>query len=688
VSRAAPGNRANSRVASRTALVNRLRAARTCTVATVVAPPGYGKTTLLQQWDARDDRPFAWVTLEGAEDLDSFLARVAAALRSDYAYGWASLATPTVLVFDGSHLLEGEAADAVSRLISVTPEGSMVVLAGRSVPALRHTSLSKLRAGRRLLELGPRDLALTRREAASFLKTLGVALTGEQLTELLDRTEGWPAGLANAAATRDGHDAAEPIDECLGGLSADDRTFLRRTSVLERMCGPLCDDILRTSGSAAVLDRLERTSLFVVALDRNGEWCRYHHLLQERLRAELAETEPGLVPELHRRAADWLERNGEPQAAVEHAYQAGDRGQFTRVFTETALAAHHSGRDAIVERWLDRLDAPTGAADPAAAVLAARLHLHHGRLADAEACLAAAGRRGGAHKLLVQAAMCASGPEDMLADTEKALEQLSADDRWRPYGLLLQATAYALLGELERGDAILSRAVHAAGRLDANETLMLALAQRSLLASGRGEHAEADAHLLRAAEVAAAAGLEQYPSAAVVLALESRRLLRQGRLSEAEALLGDSGRLVGGLTQALPWLAAQARLELVAVHVMLRDAPGAAALLREVDRLLRGRNLTRLRAERNRLSAEVEAIPPGREGQTAKLTRAELRLLPLLGTHLSFREIGAHLYLSRHTVKTQAISAYRKLGATSRKQAVLQATHFGLIEAGAERPAP
>jgi LuxR family maltose regulon positive regulatory protein len=125
----------------------------------------------------------------------------------------------------------------------------------------------------------------------------------------------------------------------------------------------------------------------------------------------------------------------------------------------------------------------------------------------------------------------------------------------------------------------------------------------------------------------------------------------------------------------------QARLELAAAFVMLRDAPSAGTMLVAADEILRTRELGSLRRRRNRLAADVAAIPAGEEGQTIRLSRAELRLLPLLGTHLSFREIGAHLFLSRHTVKTQAISAYRKLGASSRGEAVVEAARLTLIEA-------
>jgi LuxR family transcriptional regulator, maltose regulon positive regulatory protein len=677
--------------AFRTALVNRLRAAGGRTVVTVVAPLGYGKTTLLAQWASRDARTFVWVQ-PGPGALGE---RVTAALAEAGLAGWPS--APSVLVFDDVHLLTAEDAELVSRLVGVTPPGSTVVLAGQSVPALPHLSLPRLRAGGRLLELGARDLAMTRREAARTLKALGAPLTGEQVTALLDATEGWAAGIRQAVSSLQATGRAELngetsafFREVCEALTDEQRSFLRRTSVLTRMSGALCDAALETSGSAQQLEELERLHVFVVPLDHRGEWFRYHGLLRAELRRVLDEQEPRLVPALHRRASDWLEENGDPGAAMEHAHAAGDDRRFLRIFGAAALAAHNAGNDAEIESCLVRMDGEIALrSDARAAVLAAQLHLHRGRLPEAQRCAAAASRSlssaprkavVAARLALVRAAMCADGVDEMLADAERGLERIPADDHWRPYGLLLQGTACRLADESERADAILGRAVHAAERLGAHESLALALVERAACATERGDHDAAAAQLARALEVVGANGLDRYPTTTAVLAASARALLRQGRWSEAQILAASAHALLPRLTAALPWLAVQARLELATTHVMLRDAVTAAELVGEADVLLAPADLGRLRRERDLLAVEVRAIPPAREGQTPRLTGAELRLLPLLGTHLSFREIGARLFLSRHTVKTQAISAYRKLGASSRRDAVLNAARLGLIE--------
>jgi LuxR family transcriptional regulator, maltose regulon positive regulatory protein len=732
---AQPGTHA---VVHRTALINRLRAARSYFVVTLVAPLGYGKTTLLSQWGERDERPFAWVTLDGREGSSSaLLRRVADSLHAigvpgefgrdprrnggrssrattleQVADAWAAVGKPSVLVFDDAHLLDGRAAAVVARLITVTPGGSLVVLAGRALPRLPDPSLPRLRATARLLELTAADLAMTRREAGAALKAFGLSIADAELAELLDETEGWAAGINRAAALlmngaanrRNGtgvtHRAMSEFfrDECLAALDPEERSFLRRSSVLERMSGPLCDATLATAGSAEVLESLDAMNVFLVPLDRRGEWYRHHQLLRDSLRHELAELEPELLPGLHQRAADWLEQHGDPAAALQHAYVSGNRTHFFRIFGTAALSEYARGRDSDIQEWLANLEDDAAlSTEPPAAVLAARLHAHKGNLAQAERCLAAAAAGLAASPsaegdvlteaniTLVRAALCANGIDAMLAHAEHALETMPGGAAWRPYGLLLQGAAYALLGEEERSAAILSRAIKAAERVDSHDTRVLALSEASLLAAQRGSWVEAEGYLLRAFETGRQHAVDGHATFALTLALSARSRLRNGRWTEAQWSIAQAQRLLPQLTGALPWLAVQARLELAAAFMMLRDARAAKVLLEEVDRIFSLRpELGRLRRQRERLAKEVAAIPPSHEGQTARLSRAELRLLPLLGTHLSFREIGTHLFLSRHTVKTQAISAYRKLGASSRREAMVQAARLDLIEGPAD----
>ena len=186
----------------------------------------------------------------------------------------------------------------------------------------------------------------------------------------MQRTEGWPAGLYLAAlAIQSGSPAAgfsfsgddrlvEDYlhSELLARLSRSQVSFLVRTSILDRMSGPLCDAVTGGKRSARMLEELERRNLLVVPLDRRGEWYRYHHLLRQMLQADLRRNDPELVRELHSRAADWYEANGMAEAAVQHADAAGDTERLARLVLELMEPVWLSGRVDTVRTWLVLLD--------------------------------------------------------------------------------------------------------------------------------------------------------------------------------------------------------------------------------------------------------------------------------------------------------------------------------------------
>jgi LuxR family transcriptional regulator, maltose regulon positive regulatory protein len=217
------------------------------------------------------------------------------------------------------------------------PGGSRLALSGRAEPPLR---IARLRAEGRILEIGPGDLSLTPSEAASLLRNAGVAVGDDEAADLQRRTEGWPAGLYLAALYINEGGSAEQAAVSFGGddrfvsdymeseflsrISRQQRSFLTRTAMLERMCGPLCDAVLGQSGSAAALANLGRSNLLLVPLDRRRQWYRYHHLFRDMLLAELEHTEPGLAPVLRRRAAAWCLSNELPEEALEYSIAAAD----------------------------------------------------------------------------------------------------------------------------------------------------------------------------------------------------------------------------------------------------------------------------------------------------------------------------------------------------------------------------
>jgi LuxR family maltose regulon positive regulatory protein len=721
---------------SRTALVNRLRAAGAFPLVLVVAPAGYGKTTLLSQWANRDARPFAWVSMDECDnDPVAFLRHVAAALdrvepipssaleplRLDGESVWtraltrlagaiASRQSPFVLVLDGADLLPRDSISAVAALVERVPAGSMIVLSSRVLPKL---PVAALRAGGPLLEIGPYELALSRREAEMLLRAARVELADPEINELLERTEGWAAGLylaALASRAESGVETSKPQDilsvtgadryfadyfrsEYLSRLAADRLTFLRRTSVLERMSGSLCDAVLGQRESALELAALEAANLFVVALDRHRGWYRYHHIFRELLRWELEEREPELVPVLNQRAADWFEAQGDAESTLDYSHAAGNEDSAARILSSIAMTVSSAGRVTAVESWLDHFDDEAQLHRyPAVAVEGSRIHAFRGRPDQAEEWLAAAERgvptngEGSATRACIdvlRAAMCADGPERMLANAESALAELPPEHPWHPWALVVIGAAHLLLGEDDLADRLLATAAEASDRLGRAESRALALSERSLLAAGRDEE-EAETLALEARRLIENGELDAYATSALDLAATARALLRHGQWDEARRQLTITQRLAPSLTHAIPWLSVQVRLELGHAYVTLRDRNGAEGLLAEAQEILRLRpSLGVLGEQVARLEAEIDAMPQAVGGGGSGLTRAELRLLPLLSTHLSFREIGERLFVSRNTIKTQAISVYRKLGVSSRSDAITRAAELGLVEGGA-----
>jgi LuxR family maltose regulon positive regulatory protein len=726
---------------SRTALVNRLRANIAFPVVAITAPGGYGKTTLVAQWAARDARPFAWISVE-ANDGDPLvlLRHVAAAMHAVQPLDpqvldaladpgtsiWtsalprlgsalASFPEPLVIVVDDAHLLRSpESLEAVGALGDHLPVGAALVLAGRSTPRL---PIAALRAEGRLFELGAEQLALTPKEAQVFLRSLGVDLPFADVTTLVRDCEGWPAAVNLAALTlrggetsarrvgeplrldgRDANLAAYIRSEFLSHLRPGALRFLRRTAILDQMCGGLCDAVLEDRGSGRELEEIERSNLFLVPLDGQRVWYRYHRLFRDVLRRDLTEREPKLIPVLHRRAALWYEAHGDPESALEHARAAGDLDRVARILTTIAQPMYNSGRVATVEDWLQRFNHP-GLLEryPAVALHGSFIHARRGRSVEAERWLeiaetAIAKRRPSRQTVLmrswvaaIRASLCGEGVYQMIADAESALAQLPRDSSVRPSALVALGAGYLLLGQTERADAILAEAASEAARLGATDTQVLAIGERSSIASAHNDASTADRLALQARELVEQAGLDGYATTAIALTASARASLRHGRWDDARADLAKAEELATRVSPgSVPWFVLQSRIELARAYLALRETPTVRSLLAEIRLLLRERPYVGVLAdEAAALEREVEAIPEV-DGARAALTPAELRLLPLLATQLSFREIGEQLYVSRNTIKTQAISVYRKLGVASRSGAIDCASRLGLIEA---RPA-
>ena len=382
---------------ARTVLLDRLIGAGVPAVISVVAPAGYGKTTLLAQWAESKQPRLAWLSADhGDNDPTVLLTYLAVALdrverinpavfRALASPGagqtvvpllvsaLASMSQPVSIVVDHAEAITNrECLDAITELALSVPAGSQFAIASRDVLPL---PTARLRAEGGIVEVGADELAMGDGEASSLLTEAGIELGGEEVHDLVERTEGWPAGLYLAAlAMKAGSPRAEAVfsftgddrymgdylrSEFLDRVSRAEVSFLTRTSILDRMCGPLCDATLDAQGSGRVLEQLDRHNLLVVPLDRHREWYRYHQLFRQLLHAELKRREPGMIPALHSRAAAWFEANGRPETAIEHAQAAGDAERVARLVLKWMQPVWASGRVDTVLGWMEWLEDKT-----------------------------------------------------------------------------------------------------------------------------------------------------------------------------------------------------------------------------------------------------------------------------------------------------------------------------------------
>ena len=449
---------------------------------------------------------------------------------------------------------------------------------------------------------------------------------------------------------------------------------------------------LELPGSGAILADLARSNLLLVPLDRRGQWYRYHHLFRDMLLAELHRETPDLMPVLRRRAADWCQRNELAEEALEYSIAAGDVDTAARLVEQLWIPAYRQARVNTMQRWIKWLDDRGGIEGrPVVAAQAALLANATGRAAEAERWADAVDRwqdqdparpddpytEGWAASL--RAKMCRHGVEQMRADADDATCGWAAANFVSPAIVLLQGVARVLCGDLDGGDAFLQDAISIWEI--APDTLANALSQRSLVAIARNQWSQAEALDIEAAAVLRRAGIEDCYATPLMCAVRARIAVHRGDVPAARRELVNAQRLRPLLNYPQPYLAVQARIEMTRVYLALADLAGARTLMQEADDLLRRRpGLGTLAGEaqalRDQLSKRRGHIVPG----ASSLTAAELRVLPLLSTHLQHSEIAAELFLSPLTVKTHIKSIYRKLDASSRGQAVARARELGLLE--------
>lgn len=409
-------------VVLRSRLIERLNAGLHRKLTLIAAPAGFGKTTLVSEWVARCGRPAAWLSLDKRDtDPTHFLAYLVAALQTIAPVIGAgvvgllqappppptesiltallnditTIPDPFVLILDDYHMLDAKGVDqTLTFLLEHLPPQLHLVIATREDPQVQ---LARFRARDQVTELRVADLRFTPAETAGFLtEVMGLDLAADDIAALETRTEGWIAGLQLAALSLQGqHDATSfvqsftgsdrfvvdyLVEEVLHQQAESIQTFLVRTSILDHLCGPLCNAVLRdpTASGQATLEYLERANLFLVPLDNERRWYRYHHLFADLLRQRLhqrAASSPGdgvgEVDELHRRASVWYEEHGLEVEAFQHAAAAHDVARAERLIEGAGVPLYFRGTVAPVLRWIESLPKTILDATPSLWVMAA-----------------------------------------------------------------------------------------------------------------------------------------------------------------------------------------------------------------------------------------------------------------------------------------------------------------------------
>ena len=721
-------------ILNRPRLIDRMVTDRTTPVVLLQAPAGYSKSTCLALWDAADSRTFCWLSCRARHDDPAVLvAAIVEAMDPVQPVGpevLLALSAPTpdmetvrerlsmaiqgtdepfVLVIDDAHLLTmPETADVLTTVLESLPAGSQLAIGTRTRPAL---ALGRLRAGRLLSEYGPADLAMTRRESSDLLATLDVELEATGFDDVFERTEGWPAalylaGLVLQAEGSNGGDHGVPgpkvgfsgndrivveyfREEFFNGLSDDQAKFLYRTSILEELNGPLCDALTASTGSAGTLVDLARSNAMVIPLDRADTRFRYHHLFSDMLRSELRLREPGAEKELHRRASLWYRDQGEIESAVTHAIASDDTDLAGEMFWIAWPELSGRGGMATLERWMEELGEPRVLKSTPLVLGKAHDGLLRGDGGTAIHWIEIARRQiqAGGQELakyqgdldVLDATLSLRGVEQMVSDARSAISLLDPKSPWVTPAYLYAGVGLHLAGNPDKATPDLEEAV----RRGASATpiiQVLALCQLAMIAE---PHRWSDAERLisQARRQVEICGLSSYASMSMVIAMSAYQRARDGRADEARLELGHCRQLLSEMNDFPSWYEAEVRLTMARACLRLGDPAPAEALVGEARRFAAATpGAPVLAGWIEDVAAALEGSRDGMLASRTNLTKSELRTLQFLPSHHSFRAIGEQLHLSQNTVKTQANSLYRKLGATSRAEAVMIARKAGLLD--------
>lgn len=722
---------------SRPGLIELLRSGHGHKLTLLSAPTGYGKTTLLAQWRASRDetRPFAWISL-GAEDKDPLrlsacVIEAVARIEPEFGEGMhealptpgidfgdvvlpklvnalAALPQEVVIVLDDYHLLErGAESNPTNYFLEHMPETIQLVIATRSDPPIH---LGRLRASGQMVEIRASDLAFTQEESGTLLgDALGIELDRGDLDALLRRTEGWPAGVYLAVlALRRSSKPSEDIrafagdarhvtdyltEEVLEHQLPRVRNFFLKTSILERFTASLCDAVVGGEGSDELLEWLERSNMFLVPLDEHREWYRYHHLFAGLLRAELRGRDPASIPELHRRAAAWYLEAGAIEDAIHHTLASGDSYAAGEIIARHWPAFLNHGLMASLRSWISSLPERDVAGYPPLAVVSAWIAGLDGDAAGASHWLSIAENSDyagpmpdGTTSLEAEVALLRASfaPGNVTQTYEAARRAIELEGRpespWRAVPFVTLGCSLYWMAEAGESRHALQQSIRISEL--APMPAIARLVAMSFLALLEGE----EGGDYRAGELAREAlgfaeeyGLEDTAHAGTAHAALGVAMAAQERLEEAAGHMERAVTLGRRMSEHPGY--PHALLACAQIRWDLEDRAGARALYGEARSVIEGYKdpgqqlLSMLEQTGRRLR-----LASRRKAETGQdLTDHELEVLRLLAGGSTRPQMADSLYVSINTIKSHVRSIYRKLGVSSREEAVEAARRLGVI---------
>jgi LuxR family maltose regulon positive regulatory protein len=701
----------------------------------VSAPAGFGKTIAVTQWAASmvEDRPFAWVSLDRGDDDPSrlWLHVVSALQRASTQFDGvdilralrarvpdisgtvlprlanelAALPAPVALVLDDYHVIRDHSCHGqVASFLSHLPATVQLVLVTRADPPL---PLARLRAAGQLTEVRARELRFTAAQAAALVRTVAnVDLLESDLADLVDRTEGWPGGVYLAALSLRGRSSPTDFvrqfnggnryivdflaEEVLARQPERIRQFMTRTAILGRFCAPLCDAVTGSADAAEVIEIIERDNLFLVPLDANRLWYRFHHLFAQVLLGQLARTEPGVVPALHRRASAWHQQSGSAEEAIDHALAAGDAAAAVGLIADHWPAYMDIGQVGTVQRWLRCLGDDQIGADPVAAHCAAWCGALTGDLrpvrrwlpvlesADDKGPLPDGMRSPRSSAALLRGCFGFDGVE-VMRDSARTAAELESDP-WSPWYALARTalgSALYLSGELDAAAAPLTEALASAASIPSARVAALSLLAVVRVEQGQASRAQ---ELVRAArQLVGDSDLAETQQGSTVSVAAGAVNVAYGEIVEARIEFEHALHIRRRWFGITPWPVIDTMIRLAPVLNDLGERPAATALANEARQLLTAcpDGAQAQWARLHRLERRLRRPPRGAAAE--RLTDREVTVLRLLRGTLSLREIGQQLRLSPNTVKTHTQAAYRKLSVSTREDAIAKAQELGVL---------